>query len=291
MPHLLIDSHALVAALGNTHWPLAPDAPPPSPAEQAGERTTTALLDDMESSDVGRAVLVQRNRYYGYDNGYICDAFRAAPDRLRMVCAVDGLSPACATQAESWLSRDGTVGIRFMEPAKNAPLDWLGSAHARAAWAVAATRGAIVQVHLFPWARSAAIPVLLELIAQFPDLDVVIDNLSNIDLATGAPLFGMDDGFSALADCGRVHMRVTTLGLHRAQVAGVDLATAMTALAQRLGPERLLWGTDIIPAGMDYAGAVALALQSTSTLAEGDRARILHDNAARLFFERSIERL
>lgn len=227
-------------------------------------------------------MLVQRGRTYGYDNGYILSAAAEAPDRIRAVCAVDGREKDCAVRADTLLARSGVRAIRFMEPARDRGFDWLDGPHAREAWQVAAARGALVQVHIFPWARNEGIPRLLRLIAEMPVTAVIVDNLSNIDLT--APDALADPLFRECAALPQIHMRVTTMALDKCRKVGVDPATAIRDLARIVPPARLLWGTDILPPGLDYAAALQLGIEACAGLDPAARQSVLHDNANTLFF-------
>lgn len=280
----LIDSHALVAAPGDARYPMAAGIAPVSEAEQAGEWTGARLLDEMAGAGIARAVLVQRNRYYGYDNRYVTDLAASAPDRLRAVCAVDGRSAEAPREAERLLARPAVAGIRFMEPGKDAPLDWLSGPHARDAWRVAAETGKVMQVHLFPWARGAAIPQLLDMAAQCAPHCLVLDGLTNIDLAAGPPDFGIDDLFAALAEIPQAVTRVTAMALARCEAAGGDTAAALAAVVDLFSADRVLWGSDIRPPGLTYPAIADLAVLAVAPLDAAERAAILGGNAARIFF-------
>lgn len=227
-------------------------------------------------------MLVQRGRSYGYDNSYILSAAAAAPDRLRAVCAVDGRAADCAARADALLDQPGACAIRFMEPERDCGFDWLDGLHARAAWQVAAGRKAMVQVHFFPWARDEGIPRLLRLIAEIPLEKVIVDNLSNIDLA--APHALADPLFRECAALPQVHMRVTTMALDKCRKARIDPAAVVQELAQIVPPGRLLWGTDILPPCLDYAAALQLGIEACARLDPAAQQAVLHDNANNLFF-------
>ncbi len=280
----LCDSHALIATMDRQTYPLASDAAPPAPGEMEAERDVEKLLSAMDADGVNRAILVQRNRYYGHDNRYICDAIAHAPGRLRAICAADGRMADCATQMRHWLAQPGVAGLRFMEPERGAPFDWFAGDHARAAWKVAADAGAIVQIHFFPWARQQGIAILLSLLRDTPVQTVIVDNLSNIDLAAGAPGHGIDESLRRLAEHPAIMTRVTTMALHRCAESGVDAAEALAEVAGLFGTQRILWGTDILPPRLGYGDAVRLGIGALARIDAAGQAAIAGGNAEALFF-------
>lgn len=272
-----LDSHALVASPDRASYPRAPDAPPPE-AEPSCEQ----LMARLARCGGEGAILVQRSRSYGYDNRYILDAATCYPQHVRAVAMVDSLAPDSAAKAAAMLERREVAALRLMEPVQGAPLDWLDGPLAQAQWRLLAERGGVMQIHLFPWARAEGLARLSRLCIRYPDVTLVLDNLTNIDLT--APDFGMDNAFLAWADNPAVHFRFTTLALARCVAAGIPPAQAIAAVAARFGAERLLWGSDIVPTGMRYGEAVKLGLAAVADLSGTAQRDVLHANARRLFF-------
>lgn len=279
-----IDSHALVSALGDERYPLGAGIAPITEAERTAEWTDERLLGEMAAAGIARAVLVQRNRFYGFDNSYVLALAAQFPRYFRAVCAVDGRTPDAAREAARLLTEPGVAGIRFMEPAKEAPLDWLCGPHAQETWRMAAEAGKVMQVHLFPWARREAIPRLLDMAGRCPPHCLVLDGLTNIDLAAGPPDFGIDALLTELASTPGAVTRVTAMALARCATAGVDTGAALAAVIDRFGPDRVLWGSDIRPAGMSYPALTGLFIAATESLAPAARDAVLGGNAARIFF-------
>lgn len=278
----LCDSHALIASKNEARYPLASGIPPLAEGELEAEHDVQDLLRDMDGLGIARGVLVQRNRYYGYDNSYICDALAVAPDRLRAMCAVDSRVPDCAIRARELLRKDGVIGLRLMEPAKAAPLDWLAGEYAQQVWRVAADEDAVMQFHVFPWVREAALEAVLPVVRDNPVRRIVIDNLSNIDAA--AEGFGIDDHLRCLAEIERVHLRFTTLTLLKAKSGGVDAGELIKAMVDLVGPDRLQWGSDVVPPSMTYQQAVAAGMAAVASLATEHQDMILHRNAEAMAF-------
>lgn len=281
---LLLDSHALATSRDRSAYPLAADVEPPSPAECAAERDCEEILGDLAKLGSGRAVLVQRNRYYGYDNSYVREMAGSLPDRLRAVCALNTLDPVCGAHAQALLGRPGVAGVRLMEPSRQADLAWLDGEASEGLWSCVADRGALAQVHFFPWSRQEGITRLCAMLDRYPLAVLVMDNLTNIDLTDPAGTFGIDDVLARLVEHACVHMRFTSLALFKCAGAGIDTGDVISRLVGLCGADRLLWGSDIMPPGMEYRAAAQLGVHATRKLQPHARDALLHGNAGRLFF-------
>jgi predicted TIM-barrel fold metal-dependent hydrolase len=271
-----IDCHALVYAADTARYPLAPDAPPSQPAELETCTEAAALGAALDAGALTGAVLVQRNRFHGFNNALICDL--AAHDaRLRAIVSVDSRTPDAAAHARRLLALPNVSGLRLMEPEKGAGLDWLDGAHARAVWAAAADSGALVDVHVFPWNRDAGLAVLTGLVRDFPGLRVLVDNLGNGPIEDGAPDFGLDH---TVIDLAQVTLKFSEMTLGRIERAGLAAADVLSAVVARVGAERLVWGSDLLPPQRSLAEAAARA---AAALPVTQRDAVLTGNAARLF--------
>ncbi|MBN8829140.1 MAG: amidohydrolase [Sphingomonadales bacterium] len=278
----IIDCHSLVVSPDRTRYPFAAEAPPPSPGELENCLDVSGLWAALQARTLSGAVLVQRNRFYGYDNRLICDLVRCSP-ALRALCSVDGRRPDCAAFAETLIARDGAFGLRFMEPEKGADLAWLAGDHARAAWRVAADLGAIIDIHVFPWNRTEALTALLPLLDSFGQVPVLLDNLGNGPVGADVEDFGIDDLLRRIIAHPNVTHKVSDMTISRIEKAGLNPALWMERFAKLAGAERLVWGSDVLPAGRDLAQAAARALSATATLSTGDQRAVLRDTAARIF--------
>lgn len=279
----VVDCHVLLASADQRTFPLATGIAPlrpgeleqcPSPADMAG-----ALADGVPHA----AVLVQRGRFYGFDNRLIMQV-AAGDHRLRALCAVDCRLPDAAGLARHLLQGRHVAGLRLMEPEKGAGLDWLAGDHAVAVWQAVADAGALMDVHVFGWNRAAVVPELARLMRRFPQVPVLLDNLGNGPVDTGGPDFGLDAPLlGELADMPQLTFKFSEMTLGKLDGAGVDHAAAVARHAALLGAQRLVWGSDVLPPGMTLATAAMRAQGATAGLDAAGRYLVLADNAQRLF--------
>lgn len=260
-----IDGHAHVFARG---LPLA-TARRHAPDYDATLADYLALLD---AHGVSHGVLVQPS-FLGTDNGFLIDALRAAPARLRGVAVVDPLVDDATLQA---MAESGIVGIRLN--IVGMPLPEL----ARPDWQRLFTRVNALGWHVELHRESRD----LALAAQ-PVLDagcaLVVDHFGR---PASAP--ADDEGFAWLlgaADCGRIWVKLSAA--YRNWPASTDACAhdAVQALLKAFGPERLMWGSDWPHTQhreiADYTTAHAALAGWVPDAAA--RRRILVDTPARLF--------
>jgi predicted TIM-barrel fold metal-dependent hydrolase len=185
------------------------------------------LLATLSAHGVGKAVLVQPS-FLGYDNAYLLACLKREPARFRGIAVLD---PSSGDERIAAFSQAGVVGIRFnligrdLTQALGAEQIALARRVARHGWQV-------------------------EVQAEGPDLPIVLDRL----LPTGAALvidhFGRPDpalgvacrGFSALLDMAGAPVWTKLSAPYRC--GGADTAAYAERLLERLGPGRLLWGSD-----------------------------------------------
>ena len=279
---IVLDAHALVLSADRMRYPFAGDAPPPQPGELEACTEVAGLRQALADRAPAGAVLVQRNRFHGHDNSLICDLAAASP-ALRALCSVDARRADAGAMARHWLEARGAHGLRFMEPEKGSDLGWLAGDAARDAWRAAAERGAVVDVHVFPWNRVEALAALAGLLRDFPDMPVLLDNLGNAAIEAGAPDFGIDAALRGVIDHPRLTLKFSDMTVQRAGRAGLEPTDIVARFAALVGAERLAWGSDVLPAGVDLGMAVEHAIGATAGLDEASRWAVLHDNVAALF--------
>lgn len=281
-PTTMLDSHALVVSRDLDRYPPAPDAAPPAPGELEGAMDAGGLIAALDRGTLGGALLVLRNRFYGHDNALILDLAATDP-RLRALCAVDGRAGDAEALGRDLLGRPGVAGLRFMEPEKGCdPMLWIGGDRVERLWRLAADRGALIDVHVFPWNRAAALPIVTALAARYPAVPVLVDNLGNGAIEAGAPDYGIDDGLRTLVAHDGVRLKFSDMSIARIERAGLAPADVIARHAALVGPERLFWGSDVLPPGRTLGEAAARAHAATASLDHAERALVLGGNAAAL---------
>ncbi|MDB5682827.1 MAG: hypothetical protein JWM75_525 [Sphingomonas bacterium] len=273
-----IDCHALIVSDDRDRFPFDPDAEPPRPGEVEASLSPERLGAALADAVVAGAVLVQRGRFHGFDNRLVT-AIAAKDVRLRALCTVDRAETHGA-EARRLLASRHVAGIRLMEPHKGADLGWLES---RALWSAAADAGALIDVHLFPWNRPAAIAALRLLIRDHPETPVLVDNLGAAAVEDGEPDFGIDAPLAALAEFANVTFKFSDMTIGRLVGAQGDAAAAIERFVRFAGADRLCWGSDVLPAGRSYGEAVSDAQAAVQRLAPDEQAAVLYGTARRLF--------
>lgn len=238
-----------------------------------------AVLDDLATAGVGRAVVVQAFGPYGDDNAYARSVVDAHPDRLAFVPAVDPDADDPVADLDALLAQGPVAGVRLFgvhaEPA------WLHDGRGRALVEAAADHRIPVVPALFP----AHLDGLRTLVTEVPGARVVLDHCGFPDLRPGppypkaAPLF-------ALAEFPSVHLKVTSVVLLDAGGHG-GTRPFTERLVESFGPERLCWGSDH-PQSFElaYSEMLGLARGAISGLDPSAQESMLDGTARRLFWER-----
>lgn len=278
----IIDCHALVYAANIARYPFAADAAPVVRADLDNCTEAGALRDGLAAGAIAGAVLVQRNRFYGFDNTLIWELAASDP-RLRALVSVDSRTHESVAEAHRLLALPGVVGLRLMEPEKGGSHDWLASEHARELWAAVADASTVIDVHLFPWNRTAGLAALVELMDAFPTVPVLLDNLGNGPIENGTPDYGLDAALDAVIEQPQLTLKFSEMTLGRIEKAGLEPVETIGAVTRRVGAARLMWGSDILPPQRTLADAAARAVGATAALAADDRQAILSGTATRLF--------
>jgi predicted TIM-barrel fold metal-dependent hydrolase len=196
-----------------------------------------ATVDDyrkrMEQHGISHAVLVQPS-FLGTDNSFMCEALRRHRRTLRGIAVVD---PAIDEGALDALQADGVVGIRLNLDSLPIP-DF-----ARGPWprlvSSLVRRGWQVEVHREARDLPRIVGPLLE-----AGVNVVVDHFGRPDDDLGVD----DAGFRYMLEQGATRrLWVKVSAPYRNGAQGRGLATAAKAiplLVDRLGIDRLVWGSD-----------------------------------------------
>lgn len=281
----MFDSHAHLISDDPARYPPAPPSGEVKPEQLANPMTAERLLSEMEKSGVGKAVLVQRGSIYGFDNRYVCDSAARYPDRFAAVCAIDATAEDAPQAVRRWVDA-GAAGIRLMELIKGSDLSWLDSPRAREVWRTAHSMRVPVCVHFFPWNRVAGLTALESILTAFPDLTVVIDHFSNMNVQAGPPDYGVDELLRKVAAFPGVYVKFTTIPLGRLGAAGVDAAPIIARVAELFGTKRMMWGTDIGQTPGTYEYMAGLARQAVRMLQPAERQQVLEESVRSVYGSR-----
>ncbi len=170
-----------------------------------------------------------------------------------------------------------------MELTRGSDLSWLYSDTALEVWRAAHELGTSVCVHFFPWNRTAGLTALREVLDQLPGLQVVVDHFSNMDVAAGAPDYGMDQLFTAVADVPGVRTKFTTIPLGRLDEAGVEFAPILHRVLGVFGAERVMWGSDITQSKGSYDYMAELGRRAVATLSGQQQRQVLEESVLAVY--------
>ena len=192
------------------------------------EAPAARYVEVLEREGVRHGVLVQPS-FLGTDNSCLLAGLRAFPDTLRGVAVV---APEIADANLEAMAAAGVRGIRHNLIGHDPAM--LGRPEYRALTRRVAALGWLVEVHL----TEGALAGVLDLLTTDADT-VVVDHFGR----PGAANPEADPGFRKLIEFGPGGpVRVKLSAPYR--LGGLDPAPYAAAFLERLGPERLLWGSD-----------------------------------------------
>ncbi len=196
------------------------------------------LLAQMELNGVAKTVLVQSTATL--DNSYVLECRQRFPGRLAVVCRVDVDDPAAPDTLESLHAAGAeTLRIRnFHRSPGNDPLR---------IWRAAANLGMSVSVG--GPAEGFASPEFANLVAELPNLTVIIEHLAGMGIhAIGASTMPPDDIFRqalTLARFPNTVMKIHGMGEISAPPFPYQNTPPYARMAyDTFGPERMIWGSD-----------------------------------------------
>ena len=270
----LIDTHVHVVASDHDAYPLSPAGLPGAWVREA-PHTAEELLALMDESGVEKAVLVQPMGAYSYDNRYAADSARKHADRFVAACCIDVDGPDPVAELRRWVEGEGVQGVRLF--AISGGDSWLDDPRSFPLWEAARQLGAhVIVTILYP-----QLGQLKRVLEQFPQVDVSLDHCAFPPLE--GPPWREAEALFALAAYPRLHLKVSTHVLDAATKTGSS-ADFVCTLAERFGPERLMWGSDFSQTyDRSYAELVALGREAFSKLPEAAQVQCLAGTARALW--------
>ena len=281
---VVVDTHMHVWSDGRGEFPFAhPYQADFKPPEAAG--TLDVLLADMDSGGVTHAILVQ-TICHGWDNRYTAHCVRACPTRLRGHGLIDPVDPNVADKLSYWIDEQGLSGMRFSPIYYKGKDDWLTSAPHVRLWKKAARLGAVFNFYV----ATEQLPKLETMVRQFPEVPVIVDHLSQIDLGAPDPLPEMKK-LLALARYPSVRVKVSELtSVSKShEYPFSDALPWVRMVYDAFGPSRLLWGTGYPGSARAYykrptlAEELTLVREKIPFFTADDQRKILGENATALW--------
>ncbi|MEQ8787602.1 MAG: amidohydrolase family protein [Pirellulaceae bacterium] len=284
----IIDTHMHVWADDARRYPFA--HPYDKQFTEAPHKATLEMLiDDMDRHGCTHAVLVQVI-YHGWDNSYVADCVQRDPRRFKAHGLIDPTDPQVADKLEYWIKERGLSGMRFSpiyyHQGKLGGDAWLDAEATHRLWRKAAELEAVLNFFIAP----PQLPRLAKMAAAHRDVHVIVDHLSQMDLAATDP----EPDFRrllAMAKHPNVWVKVSELAsVSKSKTYPfADAYPYVKRVYEAFGPDRLLFGTG-------YPGDARAAYkrptldkeldlfrQEMAFFSAEDVAKILGGNAAKLW--------
>jgi len=285
---LIVDTHMHTWSGDLERFPFAhpyqDDFKPPEIAA-----TVETLVEDMDQHGVQHCIIVQ-TIFHGWDNTYTVYTVNRYPDRFKGHGLIDPTDPDVADRLAYWMNEHGLVGMRFSpiyyQQGAHGGDAWLTSRAHHRLWRRATRLGAVFNMFI----GSAQLPRLETMVRRYPGVKIVVDHVSQIDLASEDAQQQLDK-LLRLGRYENVWVKVTDL-TSVSPSKKYPFPEAMPYVKQvydAFGPDRLLWGTG-------YPGAVrgqynrpaldqelALVRDQFAFMSAEDKQKYLGLNAARLW--------
>lgn len=273
-----IDAHSHIWTPDTDRYPLASGWT--RELMQPSSFTAEELLAHCQPEGVRRVVLIQMS-FYGFDNSYMTDKMTEYLGTFGGVAVVDWTAPRPDTEMER-LNKLGVRGFRVY-PAQ-APVDrWTQTESFDRMFRQAANSGQAI----CPLIDPTALPSLARSCEQYPDTRVVIDHFCRIGI-DGEIRDAEVEALCAFAQYPNVYVKISAFyALGRKQPPHDDLEPMTRRLHAAFSARRLIWASDCPFAVVNeqYRDSLSLIRDGCSWLSDEDRAQLLRDTAAEVFFD------
>ena len=253
------------------------------------EATLEMLISDMDRHGCTHSVLVQVI-YHGWDNTYVADCVKRYPERLKAHGLIDPTDPKVADKLEYWMKEHGLHGMRFSaiyyQNGSHGGDRWIDAKETHRLWRKAEELGAVFNFFIAP----KQLPKLETMVRAHPNVRVVIDHLSQIDLSVEEPEpdFGR---LLAMAKYPNVWVKVSDLTSvsKSGKYPFSDAYPYVKRLYETFGSDQLLFGTGYPGAARAAYGRptldkeISLIRSEIPFFTKEDREKILGRNAAHLW--------
>ncbi len=243
---MILDAHVQLVSADDGTYPKRPDA------NDWPATSVESVLAEMDACGIERALAAQAFFTYGTSNRYLIDSAQAHPDRLASGCALDPLAETSPDQLSHIVKNHGARGLRVI--GENRP-GLFRDERTMALWGRAADLG----LPVFVGAGLGEMADLAQALERFPNLPVALDHMWVPGL--GAPPYTRIEPVLELARFPNVHLKLLPNHAHAARRGGASPRALFEPLAERFGPERLMWGSNY-PAHHDEYGGIGARLQS-----------------------------
>jgi L-fuconolactonase len=277
------DTHTHAISGDTVAYPVSPLGGTRSDWSQKRHVDVDELVRALDDAGIARAALVHASTVYGFDSSYAADALTRYPDRLVGVCSVDFLSSTAVEDLHHWISERGFVGVRIRVADGTTKVPTPGSGvndeRMAAVWEYIDQHQVPVCIQM----HSKDTGKLLQVLADHPDLEVLLDHMGRPNAAGGAP-YAMLDEIGQLAAYKGVHLKITPPALKRLDdEPSADTTDVLKRLVEIFGADHLTWGSNF-PASDGPLAALRDDIERRLGWLDDDAlAAVLGGNATRIY--------
>jgi predicted TIM-barrel fold metal-dependent hydrolase len=193
------------------------------------------VAPDARRNGVSRIVLVQMS-YYGFDNSYMLDAMRAAPQTFRGIAVIDPGSTDLETKMRQ-LAASGVRGFRINTVEHK---NWADDTGIHKMFHEAGKK----DLAIWPLLNPHSLAQFDRLCGRFPDTPVIIDHIARIGMS-GQPLDSDVKALCAIARHPQTRVKLSAFyALGNKRAPHLDLAPLIQRVHEAFGANRLMWGSD-----------------------------------------------
>ena len=279
MPAKLIDIHPHIISPDTNRYPIAPLGGKRSEWSRTRPCDFEGLVAAMNAASIDKAAIVHSSTTYGYDNSYLADAIQGHKDRFAGVFSVDILAADAPARIRHWAGR-GLAGLRLFAAGSTVKGSqaWIADPAGYPAWQCCQELGIPVALSM----RLEGLPHLLDVMARFPRVRIVVDHLLLSPIADGPP-YRASAGLFDLARERNVFLKLTTNNIRRCREGLATPESFFGQLVEAFGAARIAWGSNFPNEPGTLADMVAEAGAALSFLSARDREDVFCGTAMRLY--------
>ncbi len=273
-----IDAHSHIWSPDTSQFKLAPGMT----VDDLAPRSFTAdeLMAVASPHGVKKVVLIQHTLFHGYDNSYLINAWREAPDTFRVVGMVDDLRSNCGKAMKQFL-KQGVTGFRI-KPRKGIT-NWLETDGMTDMWKTAAETRQPMCCLINP----ENLPEVDAACRRHPKTPVVIDHFARIGI-DGTVHEADLKNLCSLAKHPEVKVKISAYyALGRKKPPPTELIPMIKRLYETFGAGRLMWASDCpyqLDDGNDYKSSISLVRDTIDFVTDAERQQLLRTTAEDTFF-------
>jgi predicted TIM-barrel fold metal-dependent hydrolase len=279
MPNRIIDTHPHIISADTARYPITPLGGKRSEWSSLRPVDFEGLVAGMDAAGVHKAAIVHSSTTYGYNNAYLADAIADHHERFTGVFSVDVRAADAPTQIRYWVGR-GLSGLRLFAAGSTVKANqgWIAAPETFPAWECCAQLQLPVAISM----RLEGVPYLLDILARFPTVRVLLDHLMLTPIEGGPP-YDASEGLFSLARYPNVFLKLTTNNVRRANDGRATAATFFGRLVELFGSARITWGSNFPNEPGSLADQVREAGAALAFLPQADQDNIFCQTAMTLY--------